>query len=159
MVRRKAETPRHTGGANKAELTERRIRAWELALQGKSYRVIGEALGVAPMTAFRDVEAHAREIQQPVAEQVRKQEVARLDALLDNLWPRVEQGDDKAVANVLRVMDRRAKLLGLDAPAKQDITVQQVDPKDIELAELIREAQAKAAANVEELRRTDAVQE
>jgi hypothetical protein len=42
--------------------------------------------------------------------------------------------------------ERRAKLLGLEAAVKVDTTVHEVKQEDIELAELIREAQAKNAA-------------
>lgn len=41
--------------------------------------------------------------------------------------------------------ERRAKLTGLDAAVKVDATVHEVTQKDIELAELVREAQAKNA--------------
>lgn len=42
--------------------------------------------------------------------------------------------------------ERRAKLTGLDAAVKVDATVHEVSQQDIELAELIRETQAKNAA-------------
>lgn len=42
--------------------------------------------------------------------------------------------------------ERRAKLLGLDAALKVEATVHEVSQQDIELAELIRETQAKNAA-------------
>lgn len=41
---------------------------------------------------------------------------------------------------------RRAKLLGLDAPTRVDATVTETTQEDLELAEMVREAQAKAAA-------------
>lgn len=51
-----------------------------------------------------------------------------------------------AVSLMLRIDERRAKLNGLDAPVQVQATVHQVDTEDAELAELVREAQAKAAA-------------
>lgn len=45
-----------------------------------------------------------------------------------------------------RNAERRAKLTGIEAAVKLDTTVHEVDAKDIELAELIREAQARNAA-------------
>jgi hypothetical protein len=38
------------------------------------------------------------------------------------LWPQVAKGNQGAVDRVLRIMERRAKLLGLDAPTKADVT-------------------------------------
>ena len=54
------------------------------------------------------------------AEAVRKIELDRLDALQRSLWPAALKGDLRdlpAVDRVLAVMGRRARLLGLDAPA------------------------------------------
>jgi hypothetical protein len=37
------------------------------------------------------------------------------------LWETATQGDTKAVQTVLNLMERRAKLWGLDAPSRQEI--------------------------------------
>ena len=61
------------------------------------------------------------------------------------------QGDNSAIATVLRIMERRAKLLGLDMPVKiaQDVTVwdggDSIDRAVRELAELLRENSADSA--------------
>jgi len=47
---------------------------------------------------------------------LRALELLRLDELLNALWDTAIAGDLKAVDRVLKVMERRAKLLGLDAP-------------------------------------------
>ena len=52
----------------------------------------------------------------------------------------------QAIALQLRLDERRAKLNGLDAPVHLDVTVAQVDPLDAEMAEMVREAKAKMAA-------------
>jgi hypothetical protein len=38
------------------------------------------------------------------------------------LWPQVLKGNQGAIDRALRVMERRAKLLGLDAPTRQEVT-------------------------------------
>jgi hypothetical protein len=43
-------------------------------------------------------------------------EVARLDAMLAGLWPGIQEGSAANVSAGVRVSERRAKLLGLDAP-------------------------------------------
>ena len=58
------------------------------------------------------------ETAQEAADEVRALELARLDALLAALWP--QQGEPAVVDRVLRIMERRAKLLGLDAPTRVD---------------------------------------
>ena len=49
-------------------------------------------------------------------------EAARLDRLLMDHWGKAIQGDVAATRTVLSIMDRRAKLLGLDAPQRIDLT-------------------------------------
>jgi hypothetical protein len=44
---------------------------------------------------------------------LRDTEVARLDALQAALWPKVERGDTRAVNTVVRIIDRRCRLLDL----------------------------------------------
>ncbi len=46
----------------------------------------------------------------------------RLDRLQEALWPKAISGDTRAADVVLRIMNRRARMLGIDAPARIDIT-------------------------------------
>lgn len=57
-----------------------------------------------------------------------------------------------AIDRLLKIQARRAALLGLDTPVRADVTVHQVDPMDTALAEVIREAKAKQAAEEAKLR-------
>lgn len=104
---------------------ERRAGAWELRKAGKSYRQIGRALGVSECQAHRDVhrtlsELAAKEFE--TARYVRDLELHRLDDMLDSLWPSVKGGDATSVNSALKISERRAKLLGLDAAAKTELT-------------------------------------
>jgi hypothetical protein len=63
--------------------------------------------------------ARARETVAEKAEQIRELELKRLDRFQRSLQPAANKGDAKAVLAILKVMERRAKLLGLDAPTKQ----------------------------------------
>jgi hypothetical protein len=124
------------------EVTVRRTALLALRREGVRYedeRV--EALGYSsPNAARRDLnralEAHRLEEATEVAN-YRQMENERLDALLEAAWPRATQPspvfnkdgevishelDMRAVDTVLRLMDRRAKLNGLDMPAKAEIT-------------------------------------
>jgi hypothetical protein len=58
-------------------------------------------------------------------EEIRNLESERLDLLQAANWNNAMQGDVPAGALVLRVMERRAKLLGLDMPIRvqQEVTV------------------------------------
>jgi hypothetical protein len=69
-----------------------------------------------------------------------------------------------AIDRLIKIEDARRKnnesqrkLLGLDAPTKVDAQVTEVTQQDIELAELVREAQAKNAAEEQRIRREGSV--
>jgi hypothetical protein len=104
---------------------ERRAKALEMRKSGMTYRAIGAALGVSQCMAHKDVhhviDILAREARE-TAEAIREIELERLDAMLAALWPAVEAGDTSSISTALRVAERRARLLGLDAPVKQEVT-------------------------------------
>ncbi len=118
------------------ETAERRAFVLRLRKQGKTYVDIAQATieefgaerlpaGFDDRYAWKDVARELDRLRNEIADSVDdvvELEVQRLDAIFDKLWPKVENGDEKAVNAALRVMERRAKLLGLDAPTKQDIT-------------------------------------
>ncbi len=108
-----------TGQAEAA--AERRQKSLDLRIAGARYRQIGAQLGVSYQTAYRDVQTALGELaplQAGKAEKLRELEVERCDKMQLGLWPKVRLGDEKAVRALVAVMDRRAKLLGLDAPTK-----------------------------------------
>jgi hypothetical protein len=99
------------------------------------------ALGyTSPNAARRDLHralAAHRDEERAEVSIYRQQENERLDALLEAAWPRAtqphpvfdkegnpvgEELDMRAVDTVLRLMDRRAKLNGLDMPVKAEVS-------------------------------------
>jgi hypothetical protein len=101
---------------------ERAKKALALRRAGLSYEAIGRELGISKPSAFKMIARAIDAIPREEAELVRALELSRLDALLRGLWERAVKGSDTAVASVLRVMDRRAKLLGLDAPTRRELS-------------------------------------
>lgn len=100
---------------------QRQQQAVELRRSGRSYREIAHANGIGVTTAHRLISGAMAEARSAVAEDVvelRALELSRLDGLMVALWPKARQGDLGAVDRVLRIMERRARLLGLDAPVK-----------------------------------------
>ena len=106
-----------------------RLRILNLRRAGASFRQIRDALGYSSLGHLaRDYEAIMRETQHELPEHVRSLELDRLDSMLRVYWPMLT-GPDTTVEQkiragdaILRIMDRRAKMLGLDAPQKFDIT-------------------------------------
>jgi transposase-like protein len=97
-----------------------------LRMEGLSHREIAAQLGIAPSTAYKRVRHALDGINQrnaAEADTLRTLELLRLDELQDAVWEQALAGDDKALGRVLAIMGRRAKLLGLDAPAKAEVAV------------------------------------
>jgi len=105
-------------------LAERRRRVMELRIAGWTYDKIGKAFDVTPMTICNDVHAELaraeRERGANVAE-YRRIQMERIDRAIAKIWPSVAQGEYEAVDRLVKLMEREAKLLGLDAPARIDI--------------------------------------
>ena len=97
--------------------------ALELRKAGVSYVAIADTLGYSgPSGAFNAIQSALKRTLQEPADDLRTIEVARLDAMLLAIWPGVKQGNYGAIDRAIRIMERRARLLGLDAPARADLT-------------------------------------
>ena len=93
----------------------------QLRVHGHNFRQIAKALNCAVSKAHSLVAsamaAEREGISQAKADYV-ELELTRLDKYLGVLAKKIEGGDVRAVDTALKVADRRAKLLGLDAPTK-----------------------------------------
>lgn len=92
-----------------------------LALRSKSltWRTIAEQTGYSSGSGA--LKAYMRAIkrqQKEPTEAALYMELERLDILQEVYWEPAVQGNMRAGEFVLRIMDRRAKFLGLDAPTK-----------------------------------------
>lgn len=114
----------HRERNHRGQLAARRKQAWALYLAGEtSRRAIGRAIGVSHVTVSRYLSAILDEIHQETvatAREARRVELARLDAQLRNLWPQALRGNLKAHELVLKIGERRSRLLGLEAPEKRE---------------------------------------
>ena len=107
------------------DAAERRNTALDMRSRGYSYTDIAKALGISRSTAHKYVTAELDKLRAETrasAAQIRSLELARLD----RLWRRAEDmladGDAdgaKAIAAAIRIMERRARLLGLDEQAAE----------------------------------------
>lgn len=142
------------------ETAKRDGEAARLRAEGKTYDQIAEALGYTDRSlAHRAVErALAAAVREP-AESLRQLELIRLDALwieavkvmttehitvnngrvieVDGVPLKDDQPTLQAIDRLLKIMERRAKLVGLDSAAK--VEVLSVDALDREIAKLTAE--------------------
>jgi hypothetical protein len=108
------------------EAKERALKALELRKKGMRYEQIAQQLGYsrrgnAHKAVMKEIELLAKECREEAA-QVRDLELQRLDALYLVAYAEVEDGNIPAIDRCLRIMERRAKLLGLDAAEKVDVS-------------------------------------
>lgn len=102
---------------------ERQTRALELRRDGLTYREIAEKVGYkGPSSAYRGIMAALRRTQQPPADALRKLELERLDLAAAAIVEKVLAGDLQAIDRWVRLSESRRRLLGLDAPARTEIT-------------------------------------
>jgi len=101
------------------QAVDRQRRALELRKAGASFDEIATTLGYRGKSgAYQAVMSALRRTLQEPADEVRKLELARLDRAQRTAWERMLHGDLDALGKVLKVMEHRAKLLGLAAPTK-----------------------------------------
>lgn len=115
----------------------RAAQAMELRLAGKTFDEIAQIVGYAgKQGAYDAVKRSLDAIIREPAEELRKADLERLDRLWTTPYQQAQTGDMHAVATCLKLMERRAKLLGLDAPqkvAETDPEGKAVGPRLIEL--------------------------
>ncbi|MEZ0066692.1 hypothetical protein ABIA32_002704 [Streptacidiphilus sp. MAP12-20] len=138
--------------ANRAQQTktaDRRRQAVELRIAGRSWQQIADQLeysskGAACTDVRRALEKAVEKLAIPL-EAHRQLELDRLDAIQNALWDKVLDGDTKAIDTTLRLMDRRAKLLGLDAPQRHELTLEAIDAALADVEQQLAAARSEAA--------------
>lgn len=103
------------------EMAERRKEALQLRLAGASYQAIADHLGVSKYTAYHDVQGEIADIPKELASELRREELMRLDTLQRAVWKEAVQGNIDAVKTALQVVDRRIRMMGLDAPTAVNV--------------------------------------
>jgi hypothetical protein len=114
--------------------SQRRKDAVELRKAGATFQQIGDQLGITKQAAFKTVTIALKAINDEIREQadvIRSLEIERLDKLWFVMYKQAVQGNQGAVDRCLKISERRAKLLGMDAPAESrdevKIIVERVD--------------------------------
>lgn len=146
--------PKTHQAPNAADIAKQQAECYQLQLDGLSIRDIAKRTGLSVGTVHRRINARCEAIVQPLAEQVRARHLSQIKAWLIRINEQIER--DYAVARNVevgtRLLEREAKLLGIDAPQRVEATVTEVTQEDIALAELVAEANAKAAIEEAALR-------
>ena len=97
-------------------MSERQQRAAQLRMAGLSYAQIAQQLNYDSISgAYAATQAGFETACNEPTSDIRKLELERLDVLLTGLWASARKGDVASVDRVLKLMERRARYLGLDS--------------------------------------------
>ena len=119
------------------EAIVRSNRALELRMAGATWQQVADQMGYkqkssAQQAVRRAIERETERVAD-VRESYRTMQLLRIERSIRAIWPQVLQGDLFAIDRELKLMERQAKLLGLDAPTTITIT----DDTKSELTQLI----------------------
>ena len=118
MARNKNQTSPST-----IEAKVRAAKALELRMEGMKFDDIANELGYnSKQAAFDAVSRELKAITREPAEEVLRIDLERLDRMWGIHYLNAQAGDAVALSSCMRIMERRARLLGLDAPAKNEVT-------------------------------------
>lgn len=121
------------------EARQKAARALDLRKEGKTFEEIAAEVPYNSRQAACDAvkRAIAAITREPASELI-ELELARLDAMWGKHYLNAQAGDVQALAACMKVMERRAKLLGLDAPTETKTELFGPDGKPIEFPSVIQ---------------------
>ncbi len=135
-------------------MTDRRVECLRLRREGLRYAEIGKIVGVSEPTAWRHVQQGIAALIAEPAKAVLAIELERLDGLFVPQYAKAtEAGDYNACLSCLKIMERRAKLLGLDVQERSQAGAAMGLKPDAPREEAIAVAEAFLAS----LKRTEEV--
>jgi hypothetical protein len=118
---------------------------------GLTFDAIAEKLGYANESSARAAFKRAveRTRDDAIAAEGRELHRLRLETALTAIWDRVLQGDIKAIETMLKILERDAKLYGLDMPIKTELEVTTYD------GNLLRERTREIIQTIREIRKSE----
>lgn len=136
----------------KLSAAERKAQAVNLRKKGLSYRRIADQLGCSKSIIAKDIKRELQDLREQTrsdVEELRQLELERLDAFQLFVSNALSNGDVlPAIDRGLKISERRAKLLGLDAPIQIQVQQQVESAIDELLDDLERNISPDAFAEV-----------
>lgn len=112
----------------KPQQIERDRQVLELRRGGATWDQIAQVVGFSnPGSAHKSYQRAMKLTLQQPADELRNAEVDRLDRLQRAFWNDALEGNVRAADLILRIIDKRAKILGLEAPVKVQAEVVNYD--------------------------------
>ena len=109
---------------DEAAMLQKEREAITLKAAGATYAEIGRLLNMDRSNVAKMVKRALLREHSDAVDEYRRVEGERLDRLQRAVWGQAMGGDTDAVKTIIRVMQRRARLFGLDAPVRHTITTE-----------------------------------
>jgi hypothetical protein len=105
--------------AQEIEQLEKAEKIIELRRTGATWELIAKATGYANASgAYKAYQRITQKMVAPKLEEYRNMEIDLLDRLQFGVYDDAKNGDKRAIETILKIVDRRTRILGLDAPTK-----------------------------------------
>ena len=123
---------------------ERDLECLQLRLRGDTFDKIATQMGLpgGRGQAYRIFSRAMQRTNREAPRELRQLEDQRLDALWRIMWPKAQTGSCRSVDRCLAIMDRRAKLLGLNLP----VTLVAKNPTMEQMIEAVENSQREHEA-------------
>jgi len=111
------------------ETFEREIKVWQYRVAGATFDQIAKKLDYADESGARAAFKRYvnRTKDETLANEIRELHKERLEVALLAIWPAVERGDLDAIKVMLKILERDAKMFGIDTPVKTELEVTTYD--------------------------------
>ena len=108
---------------------EREIKVWEYRVAGFTFEQIAQKLNYANESSARAAFKRyvTRTKDETLANEMRDLHKQRLEVALLAIWPAIENGELEAIKVMLKILERDAKLYGIDMPVKTEVEVTTYD--------------------------------
>lgn len=106
----------------KEKTIENRRYAWELRKAGHTIRDIAKVMNLGKTTIERYIKAIMAEhkIDAATVLEYKMLQNSKLDDALNEVWRKAKKGSLEDIDRMLKIEERRSKLLGLDAPVQSE---------------------------------------
>ena len=116
MTRKKTSKSKKTPSKRQMTMLRKETESFTLRMAGASYQQIADQVGYAdPSGAYRAFNRALNRIIMEEPDEMRLLELSRLDRIQIEIYRNATQGQLGAVDRYLKIAERRAKLMGIDA--------------------------------------------
>lgn len=108
-------------GNKTGRLEGRTGQVWQMTIAGHTQQAIAEVLGISQSNVSRILAEARKEIPQQTREEIVQERLDLLRSITAGITEAAQEGDRDAIAAILKIQEREAKLLGLDSAVKQEV--------------------------------------